>query len=424
MAVIASLECSRCHHHVSAETPQTLCPLCAGSLYVRYDMDKLRKTAKREDIAARAAAAPASLGMWRYSSVLPDVTPVTLGEGWTPMLHSKRYSGLYIKEEGANPTGTFKARGLGLAVTMAKHYGLQHLAVPSAGNAAGALAAYAAAADIKAHIFMPQDVPFANYVEGIVYGANVTMVDGLISDCARMVAENIKAQRDANTPANQIWFDISTLKEPFRVEGKKTMGYELVEQLGWQYPDAVFYPTGGGVGLIGMWKAFEEMEELGWIEKGSKRPKMYALQASGCAPIVTAFDAHKPASEFFQNAQTFAAGLRVPKPYGDAIILDILAKSGGKAIAADDEAILQSILDYARHEGIFLSPEGATATAAYDTLIASGELKPTDKVVLFNTGAGLKDTDVIAEAMALKRPDTETVALPTSMPVGGIITPQ
>ncbi|HEY8996981.1 MAG TPA: threonine synthase, partial [Edaphobacter sp.] len=284
MPRIASLECSRCSTHVSPETPQTLCPKCAGSLYVRYDMDELKKTAKRDNIAARAAASPASLGMWRYADVLPSgtpdnpVIPVTLGEGWTPMIHSKRYPGLYIKEEGANPTGTFKARGLGLAVTMAKHYGLEHLAVPSAGNAASALAAYAAAAGIAAHIFMPQDVPFANYLEGVVYGADVNMVDGLISDCARIVGEKIKAQRDANTPVNEVWFDISTLKEPFRIEGKKTMGYELVEQLGWTYPDAVFYPTGGGVGLIGMWKAFEEMEALGWVS--GKRPKMYALQAA------------------------------------------------------------------------------------------------------------------------------------------------
>jgi len=418
MPRIASLECSRCHNHVSAETPQTLCPICAGSLYVRYDMDELKRTAKREDIASKAAASHASLRMWRYSSVLPDVTPVTLGEGWTPMLQSKRYSGLYIKEEGANPTGTFKARGLGLAVTMAKHYGLQHLAVPSAGNAAGALAAYAAAAGIKAHIFMPQDVPFANYVEGVVYGADVTLIDGLISDCARIVGEKIKAQKEANTPASEVWFDISTLKEPYRVEGKKTMGYELVEQLGWSYPDAVFYPTGGGVGLIGMWKAFEEIEQLGWVS--GKRPKMYALQAAGCAPIATAYDQHKPTSEFFQNADTFAAGLRVPKPYGDYIILDILEKSGGKAIASPDEVILESILDYARNEGIFLSPEGAAATAAYDQLLKAGELKPTDKVVLFNTGAGLKYTDMTAEAMHLRRPGT----LPTSLPVGGIITPQ
>jgi threonine synthase len=423
MPAIASLECSRCHHHLSADTPQTLCPLCGGSLYVRYDMDALKHTAKRDEIAARAAASPASLGMWRYASVLPDVQPVTLGEGWTPLLQSKRYPGLFIKEEGANPTGTFKARGLSLAVTMAKHYGLHHLAVPSAGNAAGALAAYAAAAGIAAHIFMPQDVPLANYLEGILYGADVTMVDGLISDCARMVNENIAAQKAANTPANEVWFDISSLKEPFRVEGKKTMGYELVEQLGWQYPDAVFYPTGGGVGLIGMWKAFDEMEQLGWVEQGSKRPKMYALQATGCAPIAKAFDEHKPSSEFFLNAATFAAGLRVPKPYADTLILDIVRESGGAALASTDEKILSSILDWARHEGIFLSPEGAAATAAYDTLLATGELKPADKVVLFNTGAGLKYTDMTAEAMHLKRPGQKK-SLPTSMPVGGIITPQ
>jgi len=386
-------------------------------------MDALKHIAKRDEIAPRAAASPASLGMWRYASVLPDVQPVTLGEGWTPLLQSKRYPGLFIKEEGANPTGTFKARGLSLAVTMAKHYGLRHLAVPSAGNAAGALAAYAAAAGIAAHIFMPQDVPLANYLEGIVYGADVTMVDGLISDCARMVNETIAAQREANTPPNEVWFDISSLKEPFRVEGKKTMGYELVEQLGWQYPDAVFYPTGGGVGLIGMWKAFDEMEQLGWVEQGSKRPKMYALQATGCAPIAKAFDEHKPSSEFFSNAATFAAGLRVPKPYADTLILDIVRESGGAALASTDEKILASIVDWARHEGIFLSPEGAAATAAYDTLLATGELKPTDKVVLFNTGAGLKYSDMTAEAMHLHRPHQKK-SLPTSMPVGGIITPQ
>ncbi len=212
--------------------------------------------------------------MWRYRSVLPDVEPVTLGEGWTPMLRSKRYRNAFLKEEGANPTGTFKARGLALAVTMAKHYGLRKLAVPSAGNAAGALAAYAAAADIEAHIFMPRDVPFANYVEAVAYGAKVTLVDGLISDCARMVAERRRRKAGSTFPR---------LKEPFRVEGKKTMGYELVEQLGWEYPDAVFYPTGGGVGLIGMWKAFEELEQLGWVKPG-KRPRMIAVQAAGCAP--------------------------------------------------------------------------------------------------------------------------------------------
>ena len=402
MPKIAYLECSRCHHHVSADSPQTLCPVDAGPLYVRYDMEALKKNAKRERPAELAAASPASLGMWRYADVLPAVTPVTLGEGWTPMLKSRRYAGLFVKEEGANPTGTFKARGLSMAVTMAKHYGLRHLAVPSAGNAAGALAAYAAAAQIAAHIFMPKDVPFANYLEGIIYGADVTMVDGLISDCARMVGEQIKQQRESGVAKEDIWFDISTLKEPFRVEGKKTMGYELVEQLGWEYPDAVFYPTGGGVGLIGMWKAFEEMEELGWVS--GKRPRMYALQASGCAPVTKAFGEGKDVSEFYKDAATFAAGLRVPKPYGDAIILEIVRKSGGSAVSSDDAEILASILDWAKHEGIFLSPEGAAATAAYDKLLKSGEIKSGERVVLFNTGAGLKYTDMTAEAMGLKRP--------------------
>ncbi|MDQ2924699.1 MAG: threonine synthase [Acidobacteriota bacterium] len=417
MPAIAYLECSRCRHRVSADTPQTICPIDAGSLYVRYDMEALKKSARRERPAQLAAASAASLGMWRYSDVLPDASPVTLGEGWTPMIQSRRYAGLFIKEEGANPTGTFKARGLAMAVTMAKKYGLRHLAVPSAGNAAGALAAYAAAAQIAAHIFMPKDVPFANYLEGVIYGADVTMVDGIISDCARRVNENIKTQKESGAAPEDTWFDISSLKEPYRVEGKKTMGYELVEQLGWQYPDAVFYPTGGGVGLIGMWKAFEEMEQLGWVS--GKRPRMYALQSTGCAPMVKAFDEGKQASEFFPNADTFAAGLRVPKPYGDTIILEILRASGGSAIATDDATILASILDWAKHEGLFLSPEGAAATAAYDTLRASGEIKSGERVVLFNTGAGLKYVDMTADAMNLRRPG----ALPTSLPVGGIITP-
>ena len=381
-------------------------------------MEALKKTAKRENVAAIAAKAGASAGMWRYADVLPDAAPVTLGEGWTPMLRSKRYPGVLVKEEGANPTGSFKARGMAMAVTMARKYGQKHLAVPSAGNAAGALAAYAAAAGIGAHIFMPKDVPFANYLEGVVYGADVTMVDGLISDCARMVGEKIKAQKESGVAAEDVWFDISTLKEPFRIEGKKTMGYELVEQMGWEYPDAVFYPTGGGVGLIGMWKAFEEMEALGWVR--GKRPKMFALQASGCAPVAKAFDEGEKASVMWKDAATFAAGLRVPKPYGDAIILEIVRASGGQALAFSDEEILASILDWAKHEGIFLSPEGAAATAAYDSLLKSGELKATDRVVLFNTGAGLKYVDMTAEQMKLRRPSE----LPKSAPVGGIIVPQ
>ena len=395
MPPIAYLECARCHAHISADTPQTICTQCptqpAGSLFVHYDLSHLRGTSPSE-VIARDAQGPWA-GMWRYRSVLPDAWPVTLGEGWTPMLKSRRHAGAWLKEEGANPTGSFKARGLAMAVTMAKHYGLRKLAVPSAGNAAGALAAYAAAAGIEAHIFMPLDVPFANYVEATAYGAHVELVDGLISDCARMVAE--RKQQEG-------WFDISTLKEPFRIEGKKTMGYELVEQLGWEYPDAVFYPTGGGVGLIGMWKAFEEMENLGWVS--GRRPKMIAVQSSGCAPVVRAYEAGAGVSTMWQDAATFASGLRVPKPYGDTIILDIVRASEGIALAVSDDEILASILDWGRHEGIFLSPEGASVTAAYDQLLARGYLKASDRVVLFNTGAGLKYTDVTAEAMKLKRP--------------------
>jgi threonine synthase len=393
MPPVAYLECSRCRKNISAQTPQTLCPDCSGSLYVRYDLKPLHGLEARDRIAQQASLVPWA-GMWRYSLVLPDAKPVTLGEGWTPMLHSRRYSNLFLKEEGANPTSTFKARGLALAVTMARHYGLKKLAVPSAGNAAGALAAYAAAAGIEAHIFMPKDVPFANFVEATVYGAKVTLVDGLISDCGRMVAERKEKEG---------WFDISTLKEPFRVEGKKTMGYELVEQLGWEYPDAVFYPTGGGVGLIGMWKAFLEMEELGWVRPG-KRPRMIAVQSAGCAPMVRAFEQGESASQMWQNAATFAAGLRVPKPYGDSIMLEILRESGGVALAIPDGEILASLKDWAKYEGIFLSPEGAAATAAYDHLIASGFLTAKDRVVLFNTGGGLKYTDVTAQALGLKAP--------------------
>src|SRR5437660_932952 len=393
MPKIKHFECSRCGATVSAEEPQTLCPRCKGSLYVRYDLSGLRGQAHRA-LILRDALIGGWAGMWRYRSVLPDVAPVTLGEGWTPMLRSRRFPGVFVKEEGANPTGSFKARGLALGVTMARHYGLKKLAVPSAGNAAGALAAYAAAAGVEANIFMPKDVPFANYVEATMYGAKVTLVDGLISDCGRMVAERKEKEG---------WFDISTLKEPFRVEGKKTMGYELVEQLGWEYPEAVFYPTGGGVGLIGMWKAFGELEELGWVKPG-KRPKMIAVQSAGCAPVTRAFEQGAKASQMWTNAATFASGLRVPKPFGDYIMLEILRESGGVALAFSDEQILASLQDWAKNEGIFLSPEGAASTVAYDHLIRTGYLKPEDKVVLFNTGSGLKYTDVTAEAAGLKRP--------------------
>jgi threonine synthase len=387
MPAIAFLECSRCHLHLDASAPQTVCTACAASLYVRYDLSPTAGLDQRARIGKSGIDACWS-GMWRYRQVLPAVAPVTLGEGWTPMLHSRRNPSVWLKEEGANPTGTFKARGLAMAVTMARHYGIKKLAAPSAGNAGGALAAYAAAAGIEAHIFMPKDVPLANQVECLAYGAHLTLVDGLISDCGRIVAERKTAEG---------WFDISTLKEPFRVEGKKTMGYELVEQLGWQYPDAVFYPTGGGVGMIGMWKAFEEMEQLGWVT--GRRPKMIAIQAAGCAPVVRAFEQGADVSKMWEGAHTFASGLRVPKPYGDALILEIVRASGGTALALTDDQIFASLKDWARNEGLLLSPEGAAATAAYDHLRATGFLTADDRVVLFNTGSGNKYTDVIAEKL-------------------------
>jgi len=393
MAKILRFECSRCKAEFPLDGPVTVCAKCAGSLYARYDLSALHGREHRDEIA-RSTSGKAWLGMWRYRSALPDAEPVTLGEGWTPMLRSRRYPNAYLKEEGANPTGSFKARGMAMAVTMARSYGLEKLAAPSAGNAAGALAAYAAAAGIEAHLFMPKDVPFANYLEAVLYGAKVTLVDGLISDCGRMVAE----RKD-----KEGWFDVSTLKEPFRVEGKKTMGYELVEQLGWEYPDAVFYPTGGGVGLIGMWKAFAELGELGWVRPG-KRPRMIAVQSAGCAPVVRAFERGEKASEMWKDAATFASGLRVPKPYGDYIMLEILRESAGIAVSVPDEQILTSLRDWAENEGVFLCPEGAAATAAYDHLLANGFLKPQDRVVIFNTGAGLKYTDVVAEMAGIHRP--------------------
>ncbi|MGI8765794.1 MAG: threonine synthase [Gemmatimonadaceae bacterium] len=379
MAALLYFECTKCGEHISAEEPQTVCPKDGGSLFARYDLEPYRGLASRDSLVGRVAS------MWRYADVLPDVEPVSLGEGFTPMLQSRHNPNMYIKDEGLNPTGSFKARGLCAAVTMCKAYGIEKVAIPSAGNAASALAAYAAAAEIEAHIFMPVDVPMANRVECEQYGANVTLVDGLISDCARMVNERKQAEG---------WFDISTLKEPFRVEGKKTMGYEVAEQLDWKLPDAIFYPTGGGVGLIGMWKAFEEMQYLGWI--GSERPKMIAIQAAGCAPIPKAWNEHQPVSEFWQNAHTVAAGLRVPKAYADYVILDILRESKGTAITATDDEMLQAVSALASKEGVFAAPEGAASLVGYNKLIASGFLAPSDKVVLFNTGSGLKYIDVIA----------------------------
>jgi threonine synthase len=401
VARIAYLECTKCGARINADRPQTVCAKDGGVLYVRYELEAIKKNFTPASLTGRTPS------MWRYAEVLPEAEPVSLGEGFTPMLPSREFHNVYIKDEGLNPTGSFKARGLSAAVTMAKAYGLKKLAIPSAGNAASALAAYAAKAEVEAHIFMPKDVPLANRVECESYGAKVTLVNGLISDCAKMVADR-KDQEG--------WFDVSSLKEPFRVEGKKTMGYEVAEQLGWQLPQGIIYPTGGGVGLIGMWKAFDEMEKLGWI--GSERPQMVAVQSSGCAPIPKAWDEGKPSAEFWPNATTLAAGLRVPKAYGDYLILDILNKSGGVALAVTDEEIMDALRHWARVEGIFAAPEGAAALAAYRKLHDSLFFESDDTVVLFNTGSGLKYLDVIDGKKQRERPQP-----PASRQIGGIIGP-
>jgi len=398
---VSYLECTRCGEHLSADVPQNVCPKDGGVLFVRYDLAALRGKFRREDLRGHVAS------MWRYAEVLPDAQPVTLGEGFTPMLRSREHANVYIKDEGLNPTGSFKARGMSAAVTMARHYGLKKLAVPSAGNAGGALAAYAAAAGLEAYIFMPQDVPRANRMEAEYADAHVALVNGLISDCARIVSERKEKEG---------WFDVSTLKEPFRVEGKKTMGYEVAEQLGWKLPDAIIYPTGGGVGMIGMWKAFEEMEQLGWI--GSERPKMITVQAAGCAPIVKAWEAGKATSEMWTGAETFAAGLRVPKAYGDYLILDILKKSGGAAVSATDEEIFAATRQWASMEGVFAAPEGAASLVAYQKLRANGFLSAEDTVVLFNTGTGYKYLDLM-EAEERKSQHR----MPAARNIGGIIGP-
>jgi threonine synthase len=402
---LTHLECTRCGEHYPADRPQTVCPKDGGILYARYDLAEIKKT------FTPASLLPLPSTMWRYAAVLPEATPVTLGEGFTPMLASREYPNVFIKDEGLNPTGSFKARGLSAAVTMACHFGLKKLAIPSAGNAAGALAAYAAAAGIEAHIWMPKDVPMANRIECDYYGAHITLVDGLISDCARKVAD-LKASESWK---NDGWFDVSTTKEPYRVEGKKTMGYEVAEQLGWKLPQGIIYPTGGGVGLLGMWKAFDELQQLGLI--GPERPRMIGVQSAGCAPIVKAWDEGRSVSEMWPDASTLASGLRVPKPYGDYLILDILKKSRGLPLAVTDAEILHATRHWAKTEGIFAALEGAASLVAYQKLRANGFFTPDDKVVLFNTGSGLKYLDVLDAKNVVRSPS------PASRAIAGIIGP-
>jgi threonine synthase len=407
MSKATHLECSLCGNHFEAGQVANLCT-CGGPLLVKYDLDKIRHRWLRRDVPN----GPAS--MWRYAPVLPPSNGAitSLGEGWTPLVQTKRLGArlgsdaLWVKDEGMNPTASFKARGLSCAISMCVELGVKKVAIPSAGNAASALAAYAAAAGIESYIFMPKDVPQANYLECKAYGANVTLVDGLISDCGKIVATR---------GPEEGWFDVSTLKEPYRIEGKKTMGYEVAEQMGWELPDAIFYPTGGGVGMIGMWKAFAEMEKLGWI--GGKRPKMIAVQAEGCAPIVKAFEENAPRSTFFENAHTVAAGLRVPKALGDFLVLQAVRESGGTAVAVSDEEMLDAGVQLAAEEGIYAAPEGAACVSALQKLLASGFLKASDKVVLYNTGSGLK----YPEAYSVRFPRS---ASGEQDKLGGLITPR
>jgi threonine synthase len=379
---VTHLECAACGARHEARRLHNLCGACGKPLLVRYDLEQAARTLTKESLKGRRA------DLWRYLEVLPvehEENIVSLGEGFTPLLRAARLGEslglkqLYIKDESQNPTQSFKARGMATAVSMALELGARKLAVPSAGNAAGALAAYAARAGLEAHIFMPKDTPRANVVECEQTGAHVTLMDGLITDCGAEVARRKESEG---------WFDVSTLKEPYRVEGKKTLGYELAEQLDWQLPDCIIYPTGGGTGLIGMWKAFDEMQALGWID--DRRPRMVTVQAEGCAPIVRAFEEEKRHAEEFQNAATVASGLRVPKAIGDFLILDALRASGGAAVAVSDEGLLAAVREIGAAEGLFVAPEGGACLPALRKLIERGEVKPDERVVLFNTGAGVK----------------------------------
>ncbi|MBI3405355.1 MAG: threonine synthase [Acidobacteria bacterium] len=384
---ITHLECSKCGAKLAHDKLQNLCA-CGGPLLARYDLARAAKTMTRAAIQTRPAT------MWRYAEVMPSDHPVSLGEGMTPLVHAKRLgtklglSRLFIKDEGLNPTGSFKARGLSAAVSRARELGAKALAIPTAGNAGGALAGYAAAAGIPCVIVMPADTPSANVMECKAFGADVRKLNGLISDCGKYVSENKDKEG---------WFDVSTLKEPYRIEGKKTMGYELWEQFEGKLPDVIVYPTGGGVGLIGMWKAFAEMQEMGWI--GKERPRMVVAQASGCAPIVRAYEQGKETSEFWDGAATVASGLRVPKALGDFLVLRAVKESNGIAVSASDNEMMEAARALAADEGMFVAPEGAANVVVAHKLARRGWLKPDETIVLFNTGCGYKYSEAWEKAL-------------------------
>ena len=386
MSKLTYLECSKCGEHYDADQVQTVCRKCGKPLFARYDLEAAKETMTKRELVGRVSS------MWRYREILPvrkSENVVTLGEGWTPLTPTSRLgetlglSNLLVKDEGIIPTGSFKARGLSAAISKAKELGIKRVALPSAGNAAGAMAAYGARAGLEVYVFMPEDAPKVNAVESDVVGAKVVYVKGLISDAGKLVKDGIPEMG---------WFSVATLGEPYRVEGKKTMGLEVAEQLDWKLPDVIIYPTGGGTGIIGMWKVFDELEEMGWI--GSERPRMVSVQAEGCSPIVKAYREGKEESEFFENAQTVAAGLRVPKALGDYLILRAVRESKGTAIAVTDDELIADVRLISRLEGIFACPEGAATISALRKMVEAGEVDRDERVVLFNTGSGLKYTDL------------------------------
>ncbi len=381
------LECTKCGEAYPHDQVMTTCPQCGKVLYARYDLARLKREVDRDSLQSRPS------NMWRFSELMPVANPdniLTLGEGGTPLLQSDTLGkklglkSLYIKDEGLNPTGTFKARGLSAAVSRAAELGLRKFTLPSAGNAAGAIAAYAAKGGLEAHVFMPQDAPQANKIESVVMGSHLTLVDGLISDAGRFSQDLAKREGLA---------DLSTLKEPYRAEGKKTMGLEIAMQLGWRMPDAIIYPTGGGTGIIGMWKGFYEMLELGWVE--GKLPKFIAVQAEGCQPVVKALHEGQDQSEAWPNAHTIADGLRVPHPFADYLILQAIRDTGGTAIAVSDQDMVAAMKEIASAEGVFACPEGAATWVGLKRLISDGFLGPEETIVLLNTGSGYKYLDLL-----------------------------
>ncbi|MDQ7841364.1 MAG: threonine synthase [bacterium] len=397
---LSHLECTACRERFDADQLLGVCPACGKVLYARYDLNAAAATLTRDSLRGRRP------DMWRYHEVMPVRDPsnvLSLGEGMTPLLDAPRLARRYglrtllLKDEGKNPTGTFKARGLCAAVSRARELGVRAISMPTAGNAGAALAAYAARGALDAYTVMPQDTPAINQAECAIYGARAYSINGLINDAGR-VLRGLAQHRG--------WFDMSTLREPYRVEGKKTMGYEIAEALDWDLPDVIVYPAGGGTGLVGIWKAFDEMEALGWI--GERRPRMVAVQAAGCAPIVRAYLEGKSHAEPFENAHTVASGLRVPVAIGDYLMLQAVRDSGGTALSVTDDEMLAAMREMASAEGVFAAPEAAATLAALPELIDRGTVTPKDRVLLLLTGAGMKYTDLVPVSL----PPVDSAALP------------